>query len=78
MLTEADVRRAIVSAVDRIPVDELGDDEDFYAYGLDSLEHAQILMRVEELYGLRVADADFDECISIAAIVGYSARDPAA
>jgi acyl carrier protein len=75
MLTEMDVRLAIASAVDRVPVEDLGLEEGFYAYGLDSLEHAQILMRVEEIHGLRVADADFDLCISIATILEYSGRE---
>jgi acyl carrier protein len=70
-MDEAAVRRAIREAVDRPMVASLEADTDFYDVGLDSLDHAQILMRIEELYGLVVADTDFDLCRSIAAIVAY-------
>ncbi len=78
MLSEKDVRDAIADAVDRVSLDDLGVDENFYRFGLDSLDHAQILIRLEELYGLRVADADFEKCLSIAAIVDYSRAPRAA
>ncbi|MFG1358096.1 acyl carrier protein [Xanthobacter pseudotagetidis] len=74
LLDEGAVRQAIREAVDRPGVDSLGADTDFYRVGLDSLDHAQILMRVEELFGLTVADADFDLCRSISAIVAYGLR----
>ena len=74
MLTEEQVRAAIATAVDRVGADTMDPDTDFDDAGLDSLDHAQILIRVEELYGVRVADEDFAECRSIAAIVAYSAR----
>ncbi|BBK30032.1 acyl carrier protein [Stella humosa] len=72
MLSEADIRAAIADAVDRGDLAALGIETDFYDFGLDSLDHAQILMRVEDLYGLHVADADFPACRSIAAIAAYS------
>lgn len=72
MLSEKDVRDAITAAVDRVSVDDLGIDENFHRFGLDSLDHAQILIRLEEIHGLRVADADFEKCLSIAAIIDYS------
>lgn len=79
MLTERQVRAAIESAVDRIGgVEAIGIATGFDDWGLDSLDHAQILIRIEELYGLQVADGDFDECRSIAAIIDYSRRLEAA
>ena len=70
-MDEAAVRRAIREAVDRPMVASLEADTDFYEVGLDSLDHAQILMRIEEVHGLVVADTDFDLCRSISAIVAY-------
>jgi acyl carrier protein len=71
MLTEQDVRAAIASAVDTVDAAAIDASTDFDDCGIDSLDHASIVMRIEELYGLRVADGDFDACRSIAAIVAY-------
>lgn len=74
MLSEEQVRAAIAEAVDRAGAASIGADTDFEDAGLDSLDHAQILIRIEERYGLHVADADMAECRSIAAILAYSRR----
>lgn len=47
---------------------------DFYTQGLDSLDHVQILMKVEETFGMRFADTDFDECNSIDRIAAFLQR----
>lgn len=73
-LTEQAVRDVIASVVERVSTDDLGASEDFYNFGLDSLDHAQILMRVEEVLGVPVADEDFDDCRSIRAIIEYATR----
>ncbi len=39
--------------------------EDFYTQGLDSLDHIQILMKVEELSGVQFSDNEYDECSSL-------------
>jgi len=74
MVTEQDVRQAIGSVIDRIDSGSIGRETDFYDCDLDSLDHAHIILRLEELYGLKVADGDFDECCSIAAIIDYAQR----
>lgn len=73
-LTEQAVRDVIASVVERVSTDDLGASEDFYDFGFDSLDHAQILMRVEEVLGVPVADEDVDDCRSINAILEYAAR----
>ncbi|MCC7275276.1 MAG: acyl carrier protein [Alphaproteobacteria bacterium] len=72
MLTEEAVRAAIEGAIDRVAVATLERDADFYDVGLDSLDHAQILMALEELHGLRIPEDDVDACRSIAAIIDYA------
>ena len=74
MLTEQDVRAAIAGAVDTVDAAAIDPAADFEDCGLDSLDHASIILRIEELYGLRVADGDFDACRSIVAIVAYFQR----
>jgi acyl carrier protein len=44
--------------------------EDFYTQGLDSLDHVQILMKVEEVFGAAFADTDYDALNSLDAIAG--------
>lgn len=45
--------------------------EDFYSQGLDSLDHVQIIMKVEEEFGITISDADYDECVSIERIENF-------
>jgi acyl carrier protein len=71
MLSEQDVRAAIASVVDTVDAAALDAAADFDDCGLDSLDHASVILRIDELFGLRVADGDLDECRSIAAIVAY-------
>jgi acyl carrier protein len=73
-LTEQGVREVISSVVVRIGSDDLGVSEDFHDFGFDSLDHAQILMRIEEVFGVLIAADDFDACRSIGAILDYAAR----
>lgn len=77
-LDEAAVRRAIVETVDRVSVRTLKPDSDFFAHGLDSLDQVQILMRIEEVHGLKVPDEEIDSCRSIAAILDFARRAGAA
>ena len=72
ILTEEQVRAAIAGAIDRLDAATIGVETDFGDAGMDSLDHAQVLIQVEELYGLRVADEDIATCSSIAAIIAYA------
>lgn len=53
---------------------ELDVELDFYTQGLDSLDHVQILMKVEEAFGAHFEDTDYDECHSIERIAEYLVR----
>lgn len=56
-------------------------DADFYSQGLDSIDHIKIIMDVEETFGLRVPETEYDHLNSISAISafldGQAARPPA-
>lgn len=65
------VRIAIQTVVPHFDVQNLSEDRTFEKAGLDSLDHAQILIALEDLYGAHVDDGDFDRCNSIASIVHY-------
>lgn len=73
-LTEQGVRDVISNVVDRITTDDLGTSEDFYDFGFDSLDHVQILMGIEEAFGLPIGEDDVDACRSIQAILDHAAR----
>lgn len=73
-LTEQGVRDVIAGVVERIATDDLGTSEDFYDFGFDSLDHAQILMAIEEAFGVLIAEEDVDGCRSIRAILDHVAR----
>lgn len=73
-MTERAVRDVIANAIERVATDDLGTTEDFYTYGLDSLDHAQILMAIEEAFGLPIAEAEVEGCRSIQAILDLAAR----
>ena len=56
---------------------ELEPDMDFYTQGLDSLDHVQILMKVEEDFGVTFADTDYDSCNSLDSITAFLAAQGA-
>lgn len=47
---------------------------DFYTQGLDSLDHVQILMKIEEMFGIQFADTDYDSCNSLDSIEAFLRR----
>ncbi len=74
ILSERAVRDVVAGVIDRVATDDLGLAEDFYDFGLDSLDHAQILMAIEETFDLAIAEEDVDRCRSIQAILDHAAR----
>lgn len=73
-VTEQRVREVIAGVIDRVATDDLGLAEDFDDFGLDSLDHAQILMAIEETFGLLIAEEEVEGCRSIQAILDLAAR----
>jgi acyl carrier protein len=74
MITEEQVRAAIRKAHPHYDVAALPAGKSFYEGGLDSLDHAEILLALSEMYGLNVPDKDVGLCVSIGGIVAYSAQ----
>lgn len=76
-LTVAQVRDVMSSVVHGFDASSLDEERPFFELGIDSLDAAQVLMAIEERFGLRVADGDFELCDSLANIVRYFAtRSP--
>ncbi len=74
MLTVQDVRNAIAKSVVKFDVASLDLDTEFTDAGLDSLDHATILLTLQEVHNLRVPDHDIDQCTSIRTILEYAAK----
>ncbi len=74
MLTEADIREAIRKIVVGFEVDELEAGTDFIDAGMDSLDHADVLLCIQEAHGLHVPDSDLEDCRSIHGILEFAGR----
>ncbi len=72
------IREAASGANSRLAEMALDAEEDFYAQGLDSLDHVQILMRIEEAFSVTIAESDYDTCISLARIRAFLLRQGSA
>ena len=74
MLTETDIREAIRKIVVGFEVDELEVGTDFIDAGMDSLDHVDVLLCIQETHGLHVPDGDVEDCRSIHGILEFAER----
>jgi acyl carrier protein len=72
MLTIEQVRDTIASAVPAVDASKLPVDVKFEDAGLDSLDHASILLELQERYGLEVSDEIASQMNSILSIIHVS------
>ncbi len=72
MLTEEELRKIITDKVTGIDADTIPVETVFSDVGIDSLDHAVILLAMDEEYGLKVPDDDVDQCNSIKNILQYA------
>lgn len=70
MITEKDVRDAVASVNPEYDAAALPTDSPFGEAGLDSLDHASILLALQEKTGVEFPD-DVDEIDSISKILAY-------
>lgn len=70
-ITEQDLRRVMQKAFKTMDVSGIDANVSLYEVGLDSLDHATLLLAVQEEFGVAIPDEDVDKCQSIAAIVEY-------
>ena len=71
-VTEPDIRDAIQKTVAGIDAKAIDVSADFYDSGIDSLDHASILLELQEKNGLVVPDGDLAKCRSIQGILNYA------
>jgi acyl carrier protein len=70
-MTEQDLRGMMRKTFKRMDVSAVDARASLYDAGLDSLDHATLLLAVQETFGVAIPDADVDKCQSIGAIVEY-------
>ena len=71
MITSLNIRKVIKETVMGFEIEALDEDEDFTDAGIDSLDHAVILLALDEEFGIKIADSDVDKCNSIDNILCY-------
>jgi acyl carrier protein len=74
MITDGELRSVIAEVVPTVDVAKLPADAAFASSGIDSLDHAAILLLLQERYGLVVPDEDIARTISIVGILAYAAE----
>jgi acyl carrier protein len=70
-MTEQDLRRAMRRVFKTMDISAIDANGSLYEVGLDSLDHATLLLAVQEEFGVTIPDEDVDKCHSITAIVDY-------
>ena len=65
------IKNLITNVVIGFDIEKLSEDQNLTDSGIDSLEHMNILLAIEEQYGIKIPDEDIDECNSIKGIVLY-------
>ncbi len=76
-MTEADIRKAISEVVIDVDVAAIQVDQDFIDAGMDSLDYADVLLNLQEGFGLEVSDDDLEFCRSIQGLLEFAARGSA-
>jgi len=65
------IKNLITNVVIGFDIEKLSEDQKLTNSGIDSLEHMNILLAIEEQYGIKIPDEDIDKCNSIKGIVLY-------
>jgi acyl carrier protein len=64
-----DIRKIIAENVIGFDVDSLSENDNFNDAGIDSLDLQSILLSLQEVHGMTVADEDIDQCQTISGII---------
>jgi acyl carrier protein len=74
-----DIREKIVALIAEvnpaITVAPQDDGASLMDLGLDSLDHATVLLQVEEAFGIKIPDEETEKLISVQSLVSYVTRN---
>ena len=68
------IREIIDEIVIGIDLSSISDIDIFKESGIDSLDHANVLLAVEEKYDVKIPDEDVGKCASIQQILDYFSK----
>jgi len=71
MITQAQVKEAILSAGIDVNASELKADDDLGEHGLDSLDFFNLYLELEDLTGKKVPDEEMEKLQTISAIIKF-------
>jgi acyl carrier protein len=72
MLNETNLRQLIQEAIPTVDAAGMAADARFEDVGIDSLDHASLLLALQERYSLNIPDEDLEKTSSIADILAYA------
>ena len=75
VLSEQQIRAAIAKTVLNFDAASLDPNARFQDSGIDSLDHASILLELQESHGLKVPDEAIERCSSIKGILEFAAQN---
>lgn len=68
-----DIRLILVKISGSQDFAEIGEQDDFYEFGLDSLDLMDVIFELDTVFGFEVSDAQFAECRTIRDILDIAA-----
>jgi acyl carrier protein len=69
MLNSDQVKEIIAQVIVGYDVSNLFDESDFQESGIDSLDHMNVMLAIEEKHGIQISDDQFEKCNSILGII---------
>jgi acyl carrier protein len=69
--TRSLLRRLTLKAIPKLQGMELNDERPLFDLGIDSLDHAKLLMTIEDELGIEIEDEDINSLDSIDSLVAY-------
>lgn len=71
MLKREDIHEMIRNIVVGFDTADLKDDQDFIEAGIDSLDHSNILLAIEEKTNIAIPDEEVEKCSTINGIISF-------
>ncbi len=70
-LIEERIRELILRAIPKLRSSEIKTETSLFALGIDSLDHAKVLMTIEDEFGIEIDDEDINDLKSIDDLASY-------
>jgi acyl carrier protein len=71
MINSEQIKDIISEVIIGFDIEKLGQDQNFFDAGIDSLDHMSILLAIEEKHDINIPDDAVEKCSSIEGIISY-------